>query len=153
MQVRAVISSKQPGSEMAIEVWRPNLDGGDPLTKEFKLALAELDPASSNNVNSMFSQTLQRLGFASLTTATEERVRKLGVPFRRGVLVEEIRLAPRSNGRCRVARSSPRSSASRSGASTNSSPASLAGARPEQIQQRLAARNCRSPTSPPRGDA
>jgi serine protease Do len=139
MQVRAVISSKQPGSEMAIEVWRPNLDGGDPLTKEFKLALAELDPASSNNVNSMFSQTLQRLGFASLTTATEERVRKLGVPFRRGVLVEEIRAGSP------VERAVPRGSIITEilgqpvGSVDELFTRVARWARPEQIQQRLAA--------------
>lgn len=90
-QVRAVISSKQPGSDMMLEVWRPNLEGGEPLTKEFKVVLAELDPAASNNTIYIFGQTLRTLGFASLATSTEERARKLGVPFRRGVMVEEVR--------------------------------------------------------------
>ncbi len=90
-QVRAVISSKTPGSSMAVEVWRPNLDGGEPLTQEVEVVLAELDPSSSNNTIYLFGQTMRTLGFQSLVTATEDRARRLGVPFRRGVLVEEIR--------------------------------------------------------------
>jgi hypothetical protein len=76
---------------MAIEVWRPNLEGGDPLTKELAVVLAELDPSTSNNTIYIFGQTMRTLGFQSLVTATEDRARRLGVPFRRGVLVEEIR--------------------------------------------------------------
>ncbi len=88
-QVRAVISSKRPGTDITIEVWRPNLNAGEPTTKDFKVGLGELDPATPTG--STFSQTMRTLGFSALTTATEERAKKLGVPFRRGVLVEEVR--------------------------------------------------------------
>lgn len=88
-QVRAVISSKRPGSDVTLEIWRPDLSTGEPLTTDIKLTLGELDPAMLGN--RIFADTLRTLGFASLTTSTEERAKKLGVPFRRGVLVEQVR--------------------------------------------------------------
>jgi serine protease Do len=88
-QVRAVISSKRPGSEVTLEIWRPDLRTGEPVTTDIRLTLGELDPAMLGN--RIFAETLKTLGFASLTTATEERAKRLGVPFRRGVLVEQIR--------------------------------------------------------------
>jgi serine protease Do len=88
-QVRAVISSKSPGSEVSVEIWRPDLKSGEPITTEVRLTLGELDPAMLGN--RIFADTLRTLGFASLTTSTEEKAKRLGVPYRRGILVEQVR--------------------------------------------------------------
>ncbi|MDZ4756299.1 MAG: trypsin-like peptidase domain-containing protein [Phycisphaerae bacterium] len=88
-QVRAVISSKHPGTSVILEVWRPELETGTTSTKEFKVTLGMLDPARAGNPN--FMQTLEQLGLTTLATSTEDRAKRLGVPFRRGVIVEDVR--------------------------------------------------------------
>lgn len=84
--VRATISSRRPGDTVRFEVWR--LEGDASSRIELKATLAELDV----NANIPFNLTsaLKRAGIASVATATEDRARALGVPFRRGVLIEEI---------------------------------------------------------------
>ncbi len=91
-QVRALISSKRPGTEVVLDIWRLE-SGKTPESKAIKVSLAELDPGKSTPV---FTQTLNRLGFARLSTATERRAAELNVPFRRGVLVEEVREGSRA---------------------------------------------------------
>jgi serine protease Do len=85
-QVRAIISSRRPGSAVNLDVWR--MVDGEPQVVPVQVTLGELDPMRSEPV---FALTLERLGLSRLSTATEERTRELGVPFRRGVLVEGVR--------------------------------------------------------------
>lgn len=84
--VRAVVSSRRPGDSVRFEVWRLREGGGERI--ELRATLAELDV----NANIPFNLTnaLKRAGIASIATATEDRARSLGVPFRRGVLIEEL---------------------------------------------------------------
>jgi serine protease Do len=84
--VRAVVSSRRPGDSVRFEVWRLRDAGGERI--ELRATLAELDV----NANIPFNLTnaLKRAGIASIATATEDRARALGVPFRRGVLIEEL---------------------------------------------------------------
>ncbi len=89
MQVPAVISSKRPGTEVILEVWRPDLSTGSTSTKDVKVTLGELEP--SRRAVPMLVQTLNQLGITTLATATEDRAKRMGVPFHRGVLIEEIR--------------------------------------------------------------
>jgi serine protease Do len=87
-QVRAIISSKNPGTEVILEVWRPDVAANTAATKDIKVVLAELEPEAA--AVPIFVQTLRQIGLTDLSTATEERSRQLGVPFRRGVLVEAV---------------------------------------------------------------
>ena len=84
--VRAVVSSRRPGDAVRFEVWR--LDGQDGSRVQLSATLAELDVNANLPYN--LSSALKRVGLTSIATATEDRARGLGVPFRRGVLIEEI---------------------------------------------------------------
>ena len=84
--VRAVVSSRRPGDAVRFEVWR--LDGQDGSRVQLSATLAELDVNANLPYN--LSSALKRAGLTSIATATEDRARGLGVPFRRGVLIEEI---------------------------------------------------------------
>jgi serine protease Do len=85
--VSAIISSRKPGSDVKFEVWRAaeSGDGGERI--EVIATLAELD--SSVNLAPYLPAALERAGIAKFATATSDRAKKLGVPFRRGVLIED----------------------------------------------------------------
>jgi serine protease Do len=88
--VSAIISSKKPGSAITFEVWRAGEAGnageaGERL--EIVAELAELD--ASINLAPYLPAALENAGLAKFATATSERARALGVPFRRGVLIED----------------------------------------------------------------
>ncbi|MFO0827082.1 MAG: trypsin-like peptidase domain-containing protein [Phycisphaerales bacterium] len=86
-QVPAIISSKRPGTPVELELWRPNVGEGSSKKEVVKVTLSELDPGDRAPG---ITQALKRLGFDKLATATEQRCRELDVPYRRGVLVEEV---------------------------------------------------------------
>jgi serine protease Do len=88
-QVRAVISSKRPGSGSVVEVWRLDLDSDKAETLKLSVQLGEMDPVRLSAP--LFVSALRSMGLTTLATSTEERAQRLGVPFRRGVLVEEVK--------------------------------------------------------------
>ncbi|MFM7260044.1 MAG: S1C family serine protease [bacterium] len=87
--VSAIISSRKPGSEVKFEVWRAAEDGGGGKRVDIVATLAELD--ASVNLAPYLPAALDRAGIAKFVTATADRARTLEVPFRRGVLLEDVR--------------------------------------------------------------
>jgi serine protease Do len=98
--VRAVVSSRQPGESVRFEIWRlqdgaqgdgknGSKDGSkDGVFLELTATLAQLD--SSVSLAPRLPNALGAAGIKSFSTATDERAAALAVPFRRGVLIEEI---------------------------------------------------------------
>jgi serine protease Do len=85
--VSAIISSRRPGSDVKFEVWRAAESGDGGARMQIVATLAELD--SSVNLAPYLPAALERAGIARIATATADRARTLGVPFRRGVLIED----------------------------------------------------------------
>ena len=98
--VRAVVSSRQPGESVRFEIWRlqdgalgdgkdgSKNDSKDGVHLELTATLAQLD--SSVSLAPRLPNALGAAGIKSFSTATDERAAALAVPFRRGVLIEEI---------------------------------------------------------------
>ena len=94
--VRAVVSSRQPGESVRFEIWRlqdgaqdDSKDGSkDGVHLELTATLAQLD--SSVSLAPRLPNALGAAGIKSFSTATDERAAALAVPFRRGVLIEEL---------------------------------------------------------------
>ncbi|MFM7134511.1 MAG: S1C family serine protease [Planctomycetota bacterium] len=84
--VPAMVSSRRPGEQVEFEVWRASADGG--ARERVVVTLGELDPGA--RIAPQLRMALERSGFAELATATDARAKRLGVPFRRGVIVESI---------------------------------------------------------------
>ncbi|MFZ9880117.1 MAG: S1C family serine protease [Phycisphaerales bacterium] len=84
--VPAIISSKRPGTEVRFSIWRLDEDGGRRM--DIVATLEELDMGRSRVP--YLASSLRRLGVERFSTATEARAREFGVPFRRGVIIEEI---------------------------------------------------------------
>jgi len=87
-QMRTLIAGKRPGESVAVEVWRPLLDketAGETLS--LQVVMGRLDPET--NAEGL-ANALRLLGFSKLVTFTQAEAKILGVPFRRGVLVQEV---------------------------------------------------------------
>jgi len=87
--VRATISSRRPGDTVRFDVWRIEAGAEEAKRIELTATLAQLD--ASINVAPFLPPALKMAGIDKYETATDERARKLEVPFRRGVLIEQIR--------------------------------------------------------------
>jgi len=86
--VRAIVSSRRPGDRVKFDIWRLGPDGETGSRLDLVARLGELDLGA--NLAPGLADSLRRAGFEAIATATEERARALGVPFRRGVLLEKI---------------------------------------------------------------
>jgi serine protease Do len=86
--VRAIVSSRRPGDRVKFGIWRLGSDGENGSRLDLTARLGELD--LGKDFAPTLSDSLRRAGFESFSTATEERARSLGVPFRRGVMLEKI---------------------------------------------------------------
>ena len=84
--VSALISSGRPGERLAFDVFRYAEGRGERLA--LVATLTELD--ASVNLSPNLPPALERAGIRSFATATVERSQRLGVPFRRGVLLEDV---------------------------------------------------------------
>jgi S1-C subfamily serine protease len=87
--VPAIISSKRPGAEITLEVWRISPETGTSESRDFRIALGTLEPA--RRATPLFIQAIGRLGIEDLETATQANCREREIPFRRGVLVAAVR--------------------------------------------------------------
>jgi len=90
-QVFAVVGTQRPGARVRIEYWRPNASGGGGERRSTEAVLVSSDPTVSY---APLVQLVQAVGIKELSNATPERCASLGVPFRRGVMIES--LDPRS---------------------------------------------------------
>ncbi|MBX3354390.1 MAG: trypsin-like peptidase domain-containing protein [Phycisphaeraceae bacterium] len=86
-QVFAVVGTQRPGARVKIDLWRPETSGesGERLT--LQAALVPSDPEVSYVA---YAAAVRASGLMRLSTATPENCALMGVPFRRGVLIEEI---------------------------------------------------------------
>jgi serine protease Do len=85
---RAMISSRRPGDSVRFEVWRIEEGDSDGKRVELTATLAELDISVA--LAPGLVRSLKDAGLVEIATATEDRAKALGVPFRRGVLIESI---------------------------------------------------------------
>jgi serine protease Do len=85
--VSSIIASRGPGAEVRFEVWRLKDDGTSDKF-EISATLAELD--ASVNLAPYLPSALARAGIRAITTANAERAGEKGVPFRRGILIEDV---------------------------------------------------------------
>lgn len=85
--VSSIIASRGPGAQVRFEVWRLKDDG---TSEKFEIAatLAELD--ASVNLAPYLPGALARAGIRAFTTSNADRAREKGVPFRRGILIEDV---------------------------------------------------------------
>jgi len=86
--VRAVVSSRRPGDRVRFGIWRLGEEGDAGTRIELVAELGELDLGA--NLAPGLADSLRRAGFDAFSTATEDRARALGVPFRKGVILERI---------------------------------------------------------------
>jgi S1-C subfamily serine protease len=87
--VPAIISSKRPGAEVEFEIWRIDPEQGSGTVQKLTAKLGELDSAA--RLAPYLPSALRAAGIEEFSTATDARAKKLGVPFRRGVILEQIR--------------------------------------------------------------
>jgi serine protease Do len=87
--VPAIISSKLPGAKVEFEIWRIDLEKGVGGLRTITATLGELDSAA--RLAPYLPPALAAVGIESFATATDARAKKLGVPFRRGVILEDVR--------------------------------------------------------------
>jgi serine protease Do len=86
-QLRAMIAARRPGETATIDFWRPDAEkkGGGPMTTQ--VTMAQLKPET----NAKWAvDALHNVGIEKLVTATEAAAQQYGVPFERGVMVEEV---------------------------------------------------------------
>lgn len=86
--VRAIVSSRRPGDKVRFDVWRLEDGAAEGTRLTIEATLAELD--ASANLAPTLPRAMRSAGLLGFSTSTEERARRLGVPFQRGVLVEEV---------------------------------------------------------------
>jgi S1-C subfamily serine protease len=86
-QVRSVVSSKRPGEIVALDVWRLNEATGAAAELDLVVTLSLLD-AEVRTPEAV--ELVHRLGLLELATSTKARAADLGVPYRRGVIIETI---------------------------------------------------------------
>lgn len=84
-QVFAVVGTQRPGTRVKIELWR---DRGDTpsAVQSVEAVLVAADPEVSYEA---YAMAMRSGGLARVVTATPERCAERGVPFRRGVLIEQ----------------------------------------------------------------
>ena len=100
--VRAIVSSRSPGDAVRFELWRIAEDAPSASTEpsatsntasegqrlELTATLAQLDVSA--NLAPTLPGALATAGATEFVTATADRAKALGVPFRRGVLIEQV---------------------------------------------------------------
>ena len=85
--VPSVIGTRKPGQTIEFQVWRPQLEQGRGEEMKFAVELIKRDP-QMEAVD--IADILRNYGFAKLATSTQESCGSLGVPHRRGVIVQEV---------------------------------------------------------------
>ncbi len=94
-QLRATISSKEPGDTVRVTVWRAGENGGHSLSVAIYLARRDSLSTAQHNLELQ----LDRLyGFQQIATATTERTTQLGIEFRQGVLIWRVRRNSKIDG-------------------------------------------------------
>lgn len=94
-QLRATISSKEPGDTVRVTVWRAGEGGG--RTMNISIYLARRD--SLSNVQHNLELQLDRLyGFQQIASSTAEKAAQLGVTYQPGVLVWRVRRNSKIDG-------------------------------------------------------
>jgi S1-C subfamily serine protease len=87
-QFRTLIAGRHPGETVSVDVWRPLLQqdtAGEAM--QMQVTVARLQPGVNAE---WFAGPLRAMGLGNLVTATETDAATRGVPFRRGVLVQDV---------------------------------------------------------------
>ncbi len=87
-QMSTLVAGHRPGEVVAAEVWRPQPNqpgGGSPVL--LQVTMGRLDPET--NARSI-PQAIRALGLLKLATSTQAAATAMGIPFHRGVLVQQV---------------------------------------------------------------
>ena len=85
--VPALISSRRPGDQVAFEIWRGDRMAGTHGNLVLEIVLDRLAPEINNEG---IVRGLRQMGIRRLDTHSESHANRLGVPYRRGVIVLDI---------------------------------------------------------------
>ena len=85
--VPALISSRRPGDQVAFEIWRGDRMAGTHGNLVLDIVLDRLAPEINNEG---IVRGLRQMGIRRLDTHSESHANRLGVPYRRGVIVLDI---------------------------------------------------------------
>lgn len=86
--VPAIVSSRRPGDEVEFEIWRLDLERRSGERQVLVATLGEFD--TGERLAPYMPRALRAAGVDAYATATAARAKSLGVPFRRGVLIESV---------------------------------------------------------------
>ncbi|MSQ91234.1 MAG: PDZ domain-containing protein [Phycisphaerales bacterium] len=86
-KVPALIGTRRPGQTVIFLVWRPLPDAGRGEELTIRVELTKRDPQIEA---ADIADILRNYGFAKLVTSTNDSCAALSVPYRRGVIVQEI---------------------------------------------------------------
>lgn len=85
-QLKSMVSSYRPGTEVVLGVWRWDPDSSRGVQLDLVLVLGELSAADASPLSAEF---FLRMGLRSIARSTPELASDLGVAYKRGVLVLE----------------------------------------------------------------
>ena len=86
-QLRAVIASQMPNQSIAIDLWRPSEQDMAGELISLQVVMAQLKPETNSDA---IVEALRNIGVQKMITATQASAAEFGVPFERGVMVEDV---------------------------------------------------------------
>jgi serine protease Do len=86
-QLRAVIASQMPNQSIAIDLWRPSEQDKAGELISLQVVMAQLKPETNSDG---IVEALRNIGVQKMITATQASAAEFGVPFERGVMVEDV---------------------------------------------------------------
>lgn len=94
-KVPAIIGTRRPGQSVAFEVWRPLPEENRGETMKLQVELVKRNPQLEATD---IAEVLRNIGFEGLATSTKVECDRLGVPYRRGVIVGSIAIGSQLAG-------------------------------------------------------
>jgi S1-C subfamily serine protease len=86
-QLKTMIASRQPSESLSVEAWRPDVENNRGENFSVRVVIEQLKPETNSK---LIVDTLRSIGVKKLASSTEAMAQQFGVPFERGVLVEEV---------------------------------------------------------------
>ncbi len=86
-QLKTMIASRQPNESVQLDAWRISGDGKSGETFSVRVVIEQLMPETNSK---FIVDTLRSIGVKKLSSSTEALAQQFGVPFERGVMVQEV---------------------------------------------------------------
>jgi serine protease Do len=86
-QLKTMIASRQPSESLSVDAWRPDVENKRGENFSVQVVIEQLKPETNSK---LIVDTLRSIGVKKLASSTEAMAQQFGVPFDRGVLVEEV---------------------------------------------------------------